>query len=139
MLKPYFENVIADLNHLKIKIHLTMPENIQINLRKLSFNRCLTNLLLNSDRYGTQSWISVESQDKNILIHVDDNGPGIPVNEMTNVFKPFYRVDESRSLETGGVGLGLSIARNVVLSHGGSIKLEKSPFGGLRVSIKIPF
>lgn len=139
MLKPYLENVIADLSHLKIKIHLTVPENIQINLRKLSFNRCLTNLLLNSNRYGTQGWISVESHDKYIIFHVDDNGPGIPFKEMINVFKPFYRIEDSRSLETGGVGLGLSIARNVVLSHGGSINLEKSPFGGLRVSVKIPF
>lgn len=139
MLKPYLENMIADLSHLKIQIHLEVPDNIQINIRKLSFNRCLTNLLLNSDRYGTQGWVSVELQDKNILIYVDDNGPGIPPKEVINVFKPFYRVDESRSLETGGVGLGLSIARNVILSHGGAINLEKSPFGGLRVSIKIPF
>lgn len=138
-LKPYLEGIIEDLNHLKIKIHLQVPESIKINIRKLSFNRCLTNLLLNSDRYGTQAWITVGQQNKSILINVDDNGPGISENEIAHVFKPFYRVDESRNTETGGVGLGLSIARNVILSHGGEITLGKSPYGGLRVTIKIPF
>lgn len=139
ILKPYLEGIIEDLDHLKIQIHLMAPENIKIHIRKLSFNRCLTNLLLNSDRYGTQAWITAEQQNKNIVINVDDNGPGISEDEIANVFKPFYRVDESRNTETGGVGLGLSIARNVILSHGGEITLEKSPFGGLRVKIKIPF
>lgn len=139
VLKPYLEGIIEDLRHLKIQIHLKVPEDIKIHIRKLSFNRCLTNLLLNSDRYGTQAWVSVEQQNKSILINVDDNGPGISENEIANVFKPFYRVDESRNTETGGVGLGLSIARNVILSHGGEIILGKSPFGGLRVTIKIPF
>ncbi|WP_032112102.1 ATP-binding protein [Candidatus Paracaedibacter symbiosus] len=138
-LKSFLEDIIDDLSHLKIKIHLSSPEAIKINLRKLSFNRCLTNLLLNSDRYGTEASVAVELQDKNILIYVDDNGPGISDKEIANVFKPFYRVDESRNAETGGVGLGLSIARDVILSHGGALTLGKSPSGGLRVVIKIPF
>lgn len=138
-LKPYLEGIVEDLSHLGIQIQLIAPENIKIHLRKLSFNRCLTNLLLNSDRYGTQAKVSVEPQNNNIVIYVDDNGPGIAEGEVAHVFKPFYRVDESRNAETGGVGLGLSIAKNVVLSHGGEISLEKSPLGGLRVKIKIPF
>lgn len=138
-LKPYLESVIEDLIHLNIEVHLNIPDTINIHLKKLSFNRCLTNLLVNSDRYGTTAWISAELQGKSVLIYVDDNGPGIEPNEIANVFKPFYRIDESRNAETGGVGLGLSIAKNVILSHGGGISLEKSPFGGLRVIINIPF
>ena len=69
---------------------------------------------------------------------VDDNGPGIPEHEYQNVMKPFYRIDKSRGQNKSGVGLGLSIANDIVLSHGGSISLEKSPLNGLRVKISLP-
>lgn len=137
-LKKYLSEIIDSLQHLTIKIHLVCPNEIKINLKKLSFNRCLTNLLLNSDRYGTQAWMSVSQEDKHILIIVDDDGPGIPEEEMSNVFKPFYRIDESRNVETGGIGLGLSIARNAILKQGGEITLGKSLQGGLRVIIRMP-
>ena len=72
------------------------------------------------------------------VIYVDDDGPGIPKNEFVNVFKPFYRIDKSRSQNKSGVGLGLSIANDIVRSHGGSISLEKSPHEGLRVKVALP-
>ena len=71
-------------------------------------------------------------------IVVDDDGPGIPKEKREDVFKAFYRLDESRNKETGGVGLGLSIAKDVITSHGGTIELQDSPMGGLRVLISIP-
>ena len=75
----------------------------------------------------------------NIVIFIDDDGPGIPDNEKKNVLKPFYRMDESRSQNKSGVGLGLSIASDIIRSHGGNILLEKSPQKGLRVKISLPF
>jgi two-component system osmolarity sensor histidine kinase EnvZ len=73
-----------------------------------------------------------------VEITVDDNGPGIPESQREEVFRPFYRLDVSRNLETGGVGLGLSIARDVIRNHGGQIRLGDSPQGGLRVYIRLP-
>ena len=69
---------------------------------------------------------------------VDDNGPGIPENEYQNVMKPFYRIDKSRGQNTSGVGLGLSIANDIIRSHGGNISFEKSPLNGLRVKVSLP-
>ena len=74
----------------------------------------------------------------NIIIFVDDNGPGIPEKEHQNVMKPFYRIDKSRGQNKSGVGLGLSIANDIIRSHGGDISLEKSPLSGLRVKISLP-
>ena len=74
----------------------------------------------------------------NILIYIEDDGPGIPDSEVENVFKPFYRVDKSRSQNKSGVGLGLSISNDIVKSHGGIILLEKSKFNGLKVKISLP-
>jgi two-component system osmolarity sensor histidine kinase EnvZ len=69
---------------------------------------------------------------------IDDDGPGIPAEAREDVFKPFFRLDGSRNPETGGVGLGLTIARDVVSGHGGSIQLDVSPMGGLRARIRLP-
>ena len=74
-----------------------------------------------------------------IIIIIEDNGPGIPENEYQNVLKPFYRIDKSRGQNKSGVGLGLSITNDIIRSHGGSINLEKSPLNGLRVKITLPF
>ena len=73
-----------------------------------------------------------------LLIFVDDDGPGIPENEYQNVMKPFYRIDKSRGQNKSGVGLGLSIANDIIRSHGGNISLDKSPLKGLRVKISLP-
>ena len=76
---------------------------------------------------------------KDLIIYVDDDGPGIPKNEYEKVIKPFYRIDESRGQNKSGVGLGLSIANDIIRSHGGNISLEESPLDGLRVKISLPF
>ena len=73
-----------------------------------------------------------------LIIFIDDNGPGIPKKEYQNVMKPFYRIDKSRSQNKSGVGLGLSIANDIIRSHGGNISLDKSPLNGLRVRISLP-
>ena len=75
----------------------------------------------------------------NMIILIDDDGPGIPKSEYQNVLKPFYRIDKSRGQNKSGVGLGLSIANDIIRSHGGNIALEKSPLNGLRVKVSLPF
>ena len=74
-----------------------------------------------------------------VKIIIDDNGPGISEELRDQVFRPFFRLDDSRNLDTGGVGLGLAIARDAIISHGGEIELQDSPTGGLRVLLKLPF
>lgn len=114
-------------------------DGLSMTLRPLAMRRCLMNVIGNAAKYATKVWISVEKPEKRIvLITVEDNGPGIPEDQYEEVFKPFYRVDASRNVDTGGVGLGLPIAMDVVHAHGGTIWLERSKHGGLAVKIRLP-
>ena len=89
--------------------------------------------------YGNNSEIYLSKTKNNVSIFVDDDGSGIPENEYKNVMKPFYRIDKSRGQNKSGVGLGLSITNDIVRSHGGSISFDKSPLGGLRVKVFLPY
>ena len=89
--------------------------------------------------YGKKVEILSKKTLQDILIFIDDDGPGVPESEYQNVIKPFYRIDKSRGQNKSGVGLGLSIANDIIRSHGGSISLEKSPLNGLRVKVSLPF
>lgn len=139
-LKQLVQEVIYSLNHKNLSISTQFDQRPIILLMKpLLFKRCLTNLLLNCDRYGNRAHVSITRLSKTrVEIVVDDNGPGIETAEMQHIFKPFYRGDAARSLDSPNVGLGLSIARDAVIIHGGRIYLEKSPMGGLRVVITMP-
>lgn len=138
--------LLADFLHeLKLRFHNTSlnisidcPLELKIQVKVQMFKRCLMNLLVNSERYADHVWIGAQSNGRFFEIIVDDNGPGIPPSQREEVFRPFYRLDVSRNLETGGVGLGLSIARDVIRNHGGQIRLGDSPQGGLRVHIRLP-
>ena len=101
--------------------------------------RCFSNLIGNAIKYGTNVYISLRKLNNNILITIDDDGPGIPENERENVFKPFYKINKSRGDSKSSVGLGLSIASDIVKSHGGNIKLATSPTNGLRIKVILPF
>ena len=107
--------------------------------RKNLMQRCFSNLIDNAIKYSTNVYISLRKLNNNILITIDDDGPGIPENERENVFKPFYKIDKSRGDSKSSVGLGLSIASDIVKSHGGNIKLETSPTNGLRIKVILPF
>ena len=89
--------------------------------------------------YGKNVEVSVKQTTNNLIILIDDDGPGIPENEYQNVMKPFYRIDKSRGHNKSGVGLGLSITNDIIRSHGGDINFSKSPLNGLRVKISMPF
>ncbi len=107
-------------------------------VRPDAFKRCLANLLNNALRHGEKISIEGSCDQKFLLIHVDDDGPGIPPDSRENVFRPFVRLDEARNQDEGGTGLGLSIARDVARAHGGDVFLAKSPMGGLRASVRVP-
>jgi two-component system osmolarity sensor histidine kinase EnvZ len=101
--------------------------------------RSINNLIDNAIKYAKKISIKVTTKNNSILITIDDDGPGIPEHEYENVFKPFYKVDKSRGDSKSSVGLGLSIASDIVKSHGGNIKLETSPTNGLSIKVILPF
>ncbi|MCX7337974.1 MAG: ATP-binding protein [Alphaproteobacteria bacterium] len=138
LLYPFLQKIIRVHQTDQLSVFLNCHDDIKIFLKSHLFNRSLTNLLLNSKRYARKVIIDVCEKKNHILLTIDDDGPGIAVSERENVFRPFYRVDASRNLEDGGVGLGLSIAKDAVQSHGGRIYLGESPLGGLRVTIRLP-
>ena len=117
---------------------MSVEKNLEINVRPNSLKRCLINLIDNANAYGRKIEISIKKSLQDVIIFVDDDGPGIPEKEYKNIMKPFYRIDKSRGQNKSGVGLGLSIANDIVRSHGGSISFAKSPLNGLRVKITLP-
>jgi two-component system, OmpR family, osmolarity sensor histidine kinase EnvZ len=119
-------------------IDLHVESTISVPLRPKVFRRCLTNLINNAMRYAEHVSVKAGKRDDLVDITIDDDGPGIPEEMREDVFKPFFRIDESRNPGTGGVGLGMTIARDVVRAHGGDIELGDSPNGGLRARIKLP-
>jgi two-component system osmolarity sensor histidine kinase EnvZ len=119
-----------------VEIELEKP--ITLPLRTIAMRRCLTNLVQNAVRHAQWVGIRVAAQGDHVWIAIDDDGPGIPVDQREAVFKAFYRLEGSRNPSTGGVGLGLTIARDIVLGHGGDIELAEAPEGGLRVLIRLP-
>ena len=121
------------------KYELVTIDNIQIQGRKNLVRRSVSNVIENGLSYGNKVFIEIKKSISNAIILIDDNGPGIPSKEYQNVFKPFYRVDKSRSLNRSGIGLGLSIAQDIIKSHGGNIALSESKHKGLSVKISLPF
>lgn len=113
------------------------PE-LTASVRPQGFERCISNLVDNAGYYGEQIRVSACALQADIEVTIEDDGPGIDESLYDEVFKPFYRLDDSRNSETGGVGLGLSIAMDTVHAHGGRIWLERSTYGGLKVAILLP-
>ncbi len=130
------EEIINKYNNKNISKKLL--SRIYFSGRKNLIKRCINNLIDNSLKYGNKVNIELTKNNSNIFIKVEDNGPGIPKQEYENVFKPFYKVDKGRADSKSSVGLGLSIASDIIRSHGGNIKLEKSSLNGLGVKIFLP-
>ena len=106
--------------------------------RKNLIKRCLNNLLDNAINFSKNIKVSQQKIKRSVLIFIEDDGPGIPSSEYENVFKPFYKIDKSRNQKKSSVGLGLSIASDIIRSHGGNIELGKSELGGLKIKIFLP-
>ena len=123
----------------KKNIKIKSPKNLIFSGRKNLVRRCIANIINNSQKYSENISITCKKIKKTIQINIDDDGPGIADEHKEKVFRPFYRVDKSRSLKDNSVGLGLSIVEDIVNSHGGTVKLLNNPKGkGLRVSLFFP-
>jgi signal transduction histidine kinase len=120
------------------RLTLDGPEHLAIAARPLALKRALTNLVGNAASYGGSARVSLAANPLVVTITIDDDGPGIPANEVERMFQPFQRLEASRSRETGGVGLGLPIARDILRAHGGDVALENRGSGGLRVRVTLP-
>ncbi|MBO5442463.1 MAG: two-component sensor histidine kinase [Alphaproteobacteria bacterium] len=132
-------SIINKFRNKKALIRYTTNDQVSaIQGREQALKRAVTNVISNAFRYGKTIAVDLESNNNKLEITIDDDGPGIPEDKREDVFKAFYRIEGSRNKETGGVGLGLSIAKDVITSHGGKIELTDSPLGGLRVLISIP-
>ncbi len=111
---------------------------IEFKGRQTALKRSFENIIQNGLTYGNKVYVKAQKGNKKALIVIEDDGPGIPENQYKNVFKPFFRLDKSRSLNQSGVGLGLAIVEDIINSHGGNIQLGKSKFNGLQVKIFLP-
>jgi signal transduction histidine kinase len=111
---------------------------VPYDCRPVAMRRALTNLIDNAVKYGHRAHVSLTESQNSILVTIDDDGPGIPDDRLEDVFKPFRRLEQSRSRETGGTGLGMTVARSIVRAHGGDIGLTNRSTGGLRVEIQLP-
>tara|TARA_B110000881_G_C18462191_1_gene456792 strand:- start:121 stop:915 length:795 start_codon:yes stop_codon:yes gene_type:complete len=134
----FFEKIMLETN--SDKLHLILSKkNIILVARKNALKRCFDNLVQNGLTYGENVYIKVIKTNNWLTVFIDDDGKGIPSNEYQNVFKPFYRLDKSRSLNKSGIGLGLAISEDIIKSHGGSIQLNKSEYNGLQIKVSLPF
>jgi two-component system osmolarity sensor histidine kinase EnvZ len=132
------DKIISTAKRQGLDVVKTDTPEISITIRPMAFERALSNLVTNAGKYGKHVWIGAYVENEKLELSVEDDGPGIPEHQYEEVFRPFFRVDSSRNAETGGVGLGLPIAMDIVHSHGGKIWLEKSSRGGLNVRIRLP-
>jgi two-component system osmolarity sensor histidine kinase EnvZ len=132
------EDLAADLRREGTPLTVTPPLEFVMPVRPNALRRCLSNLIGNARRHASHVWLTGIVVADGIDILVDDDGPGIPPANRARAFRPFIRLDASRNPLTGGVGLGLTIARDAARSHGGDVRLETSPQGGLRARVHLP-
>ena len=134
------DEVITSSKRQGCEIHYCKEiEALQIKIRTVAIKRALNNIISNAEKYADEIWVNVSLNNHNrVRVVIEDNGPSIPEDKYEQVFRPFYRIDGSRNLRTGGVGLGLPITMDIIHSHGGEIWLDQSPKGGLMVNIELP-
>jgi signal transduction histidine kinase len=121
------------------KLSYDGPAHLTVQARSLALKRVLVNLVTNAVDYGGAAMVRLSNADARVVVvEIEDDGPGIPPAELDRVFEPFHRGEPSRSRETGGVGLGLPIARNIMRAHGGDVVLANRPAGGMRATVTLP-
>ncbi len=126
---------MADAGH---EVEFSSEEGLAYACRRVALRRAFTNLVENAVKYGQRARISLDVEADELMIRIDDDGPGIPDEMLDEVFKPFRRLESSRSRETGGTGLGLTVARTIIHAHGGKVALGTRAGGGLRVEVTLP-
>jgi two-component system osmolarity sensor histidine kinase EnvZ len=139
-LKQFVQDILTKYKNDEGRVEFNIDEDITVHIKEHSFKRALTNLVSNGLRYGSFVCVTAYcfNDNKSVSIFIDDNGMGIPEEDRKKVFQPFYRLEHSRNVETGGVGLGLAITRDIVHRHGGEITLDTATLGGLRAIITLP-
>ncbi len=137
-LNNLFNSITNEINSKKLILN---ENNLIITLkgRPMALKRSFENIIHNGLIYGNKVNVEMHKGNNRALIIIEDDGPGIPEDQYKNVFKPFFRLDKSRSLNQSGVGLGLAIVEDIINSHGGSVQLGKSKYNGLQVKISLPF
>jgi two-component system osmolarity sensor histidine kinase EnvZ len=137
-MKTVLERITGNARRQGYAIETSYAGELALWARPVAIERALANLVSNACKYAKHVWVEARAQEEAIEVFVDDDGPGIPKDQRDEVFRPFYRLEKSRNPKTGGVGLGLSIAQDIIHSHGGEIYLEQSPKGGLRAVVRLP-
>ena len=143
------DTVVINLNNLFNSIKNSFNDNnlffnnsdeaVELKARPTALRRSFENIIQNGLSYGNKVYLNIQKGNKRVVIIIEDDGPGIPEDQYKNVFKPFFRLDKSRSLNQSGVGLGLAIVEDIINSHGGNIQLGRSKYNGLHVKISLPF
>jgi signal transduction histidine kinase len=129
--------VADDLTAAGQNVAVTRHERLHYRCRPALLRRALANLMSNGSKYGQRAQVALHLTKEHARIMIDDEGPGLPPDQLEKVFEPFVRIDQSRSTETGGIGLGLSIARTIIRAHGGEVTLSNLA-GGLRAEVVLP-
>jgi two-component system osmolarity sensor histidine kinase EnvZ len=137
-MRAVLEELKADSERRGIAVAMKVEGDPLLSARPAAIKRLLANLVGNAQRYGQKLEFSIINDGESMVVHIDDDGPGIPVERREDAFRPFYRLDESRNQDNGNSGLGLAIARYIARSHGGDITLDRSPLGGLRATVALP-
>ena len=137
-LNDLLKSIKKDFNNNKIFLK-EADDIIKLEGRLTALKRSFENIIQNGLNYGDKVYIDIQKGNKRVSIVIEDDGPGIPEDQYKNVFKPFFRLDKSRSLNQSGVGLGLAIVEDIINSHGGNIQLGRSKYNGLQVKISLPF
>lgn len=132
------QTVCDDFSDLGYDVSFPRHERVRYACQPGAIRRVLSNVIQNAVKYGNRARVAIAETGRQIVIHVEDDGPGVPPDEQERVFAPFYRIEKSRSRETGGVGLGLTVARTLVRAHGGEVRLLRANSGGLRVELAFP-
>ncbi len=137
--RTMMHRVCDDISDAGFQVSLSIKEEtMPCSCRPVAMRRALSNLVENAARYGNEARVAVAKQNDGIMVIIDDDGPGIPQDRHEDVFKPFYRLETSRSRETGGTGLGMTVARSTIRAHGGDIILSNRDEGGLRMEVYLP-
>jgi len=138
----FLEEAVRDASRARAnaasRIKLIATPHLILPMKRKALKRCLVNLIDNALKYGNQVEITARQTGRTVNISIEDDGPGIPELQREEAFRPFHRLDESRNLQSGGVGLGLAIARDIARAHGGDVVLEQSWLGGLKAVVRLP-
>jgi signal transduction histidine kinase len=132
------ESICDDMADRSLDVAFEGGGRLPYPCRPVAMRRCFTNLIDNAVKYGSRARVSLDASASEIAVRIDDAGPGIPVARREEVFRPFHRLEPSRNPDTGGFGLGLTVARTVARAHGGDVAFADIAGGGMRTSVLLP-